>query len=345
MITDKSEKQGMKLPKIESVKPYLQRYYRSLLPYYEYYKPLLTATFGETIPRHICYICPLCLERIIIFSEKGPYTNASFNLDHFPPQSVGGKGKMLVCEKCNNMAGTEFEPDMIDALNLLSYHKKIANSSIEAKAVLRYKGGKELPGNYGIKLQINDQANNILDFGPKLDKYRYAISWLEYVKSNRSDWEITLSGNLPSEKKVCRSMAKAAYLYCFALWGYEFAFSPGASNLRKVIRGELEYPFKVGYAYLLDNEEDKFPAGVCFIESPQEARSLVVHIPMVLTETGYKCIAGFPVPNPTESGWEDLYKYPKNEIHASVRVFHPFDINQDIHGFSNAWMRIVNGSI
>jgi len=252
---------------------------------------------------------------------------------------------MLVCENCNNLAGTQFEPDLIKLLNLLSYHKKIANSSLEARAVLRYKEGKELPGNYRIKLQIGEDANSILDFGPKLDKYRHAISWLEHIQNNWSDWEITLSGSLPSEKKVCRTMAKAAFLYCFALWGYEFAFSPGANNMRKVIKGELEYPFKLGYAYLLDNREDNIPTGVCFIESPKEARSLVVHVPMVLTDTGYKCIAGFPVPNPTESGWEDLYKYLKNEIHASVRVFHPFDINKEIQGYSNAWTRIVNGTI
>jgi hypothetical protein len=335
----------MKLPKIECVKPYLERFHKSLLPYYEYYKPFLTVTFGDHIPKHFCYLCPLCLERIIIFSEKGPYTNASFNLDHFPPKSVGGKETMLVCENCNNLAGTKFEPDLLNLLRLVSYHKKIANSSIEASAALRYRKGEDVPGNYKIQLQIGKDANHILDFGPKLPTYRHAISWLDHIQNNWEDWEITLTGSLPSEKNICKSMAKAAFLFCFALWGYEFAFSGGADKLRKVMKGELDYPFKLGYAYLLDNFEGTIPGGVCFIDSPKEARNLVVHIPMIHADTGYKCILGFPIPNPTDTGWEDLYNYPKEELHVSVRVFYPFDINKNINGYSTSWSRIVNGTI
>jgi hypothetical protein len=333
------------MPKPGSLKPYVARYHRSLVQYSKYYEPLLTASFGERIPEHLCYLCPLCLEKIVIFSEQGLYTNASFNLDHYPPKSIGGKKAMLVCEQCNNLAGTKFEPDLIDFLKLHSYYKKVEHSTMNAKAVLRYKKGKTLPGKYDIKLKIGNDGNQVFDFGDAIRKYPLAVSWLDYVKDNWSDWEVTLSGVLPSEKKVAKSMVKAAYLYCFSLWGYEFAFSSGADKLRQVINDKTEYPFKQGYAYLLQDNVENIPTGVCFIAMPKEARSLVVHIPMILKETGYKCVAGVPIPNPSESGWEDLFKYPKEGLHVSVRVFHPFDINKNVKGYSSTWARIISGEI
>jgi HNH endonuclease len=49
------------------------------------------------------YGCPLCLR---LFPRD---QIDRLSLDHVPPESVGGKLKVLTCEECNNTAGAELD--------------------------------------------------------------------------------------------------------------------------------------------------------------------------------------------------------------------------------------------
>lgn len=56
-------------------------------------------------PVQYVYLCPICLKnKAAILNIEDFRSDDEFTIDHFPPQSVGGKGKILVCKTCNNTA-------------------------------------------------------------------------------------------------------------------------------------------------------------------------------------------------------------------------------------------------
>src|SRR3954454_153888 len=65
------------------------------------------------VPKHVAYLCPLCVNNFIILLEQGLIPSTDFSLDHFPPESVGGTLKLLTCKKCNNDAGRLYEAELV----------------------------------------------------------------------------------------------------------------------------------------------------------------------------------------------------------------------------------------
>src|SRR5262245_33300836 len=62
-------------------------------------------TNPENPPEHFIYICPLCLKNFIVIEKSVGFAwSTTFDFDHFPPESVGGFHKILVCKPCNSEA-------------------------------------------------------------------------------------------------------------------------------------------------------------------------------------------------------------------------------------------------
>jgi len=73
---------------------------------------------------------------------------------------------------------------------------------------------------------------------------------------------------------VSRALLKAAYLYCFGNWGYDFVFSTAGNVVLNALNGELNYPINVPIAWWGNEIKEKglgdFPLGSCLIQEPKE---------------------------------------------------------------------------
>jgi hypothetical protein len=286
----------------EEIAKYLRWYFPSLQRHTDRYAQLF---FHEsaTVPNHLAYVCPMCILNgiLILPNAEKPMFSSEFSQDHFPPKSVGGTYTMLVCKDCNNKAGGEIDFVLKDQLSRMSLENRTPLSQV--KAVTTIEG---IPGNYKGRFSINENGEAVLGFNQEGKKDApYLNQWINEPGKN---WEAKVTIRNPDEEKVAKALVRAAYLFCFGIWGYEFAFSRSAELIRRYLAGECEYPIRVPLAWLGSelNNVESIPAGVCQLLQPVEARCFLVNIVLVDQETGFREIAVVPIANPTDTGWEDL---------------------------------------
>jgi hypothetical protein len=92
----------------EKLREYLQLFWPSLKHFASGYEPIIFVDH-PSIPEYFMYICPLCLGNYMLFLKEGFVISSEFDMDHFPPQNVGGTLKALVCKACNSRAGHEYD--------------------------------------------------------------------------------------------------------------------------------------------------------------------------------------------------------------------------------------------
>ena len=142
---------------------HFQNFMPSIWPYHSQYLATVFKKY-KILPPHLVYFCPLCVENYIIAFGNHKEATAEFSLDHIPPESVGGKYKLLTCKKCNNDAGI-FEAELsslLDLGNISDPSKKV----ILPKVMLSKKGSEELfkgtmvRNEKGNDIQFNENAKN-----------------------------------------------------------------------------------------------------------------------------------------------------------------------------------------
>lgn len=55
----------------------------------------ISASIPSDIP---VYLCPICLNQVIYIKDNVLHLTEEFTGDHYPPESVGGRKKALVCK-------------------------------------------------------------------------------------------------------------------------------------------------------------------------------------------------------------------------------------------------------
>lgn len=265
---------------------------------------------GDIIPNHVAYLCPLCVSNFlaVLQEEKKIITSSDFCLDHYPQKSVGGNTTILVCKSCNNEAGHTYEFALKKHLHLSSFgqqglsHKVIVKSSIPNVGKFNSLLGKNENNQWELTLKPKEDIKNL-----PLDH------WIEYSKTN-NDWEFQITVSNPKEMHINKSILKSAYLYCFSHWGYEFAFSKTGDLFRSVLSDKEDYPMAV-MPLKFDKETktsfDKIPIGVCYISRPENLKSLIVNIQIKDKIMGFENILPVFIPNPTNTGIQDLKKIQK----------------------------------
>ena len=75
------------------------------------------------------YACPTCCE---VFFEKdlSPQLPLYLTLEHVPPESMGGKGMTLTCNKCNSKSGSDLDKVLLTYLEELDFKTFLPNSKI-----------------------------------------------------------------------------------------------------------------------------------------------------------------------------------------------------------------------
>ena len=289
----------------ETLKETLKRYFfNSLDKYPERYVPLFFANEIELVPNHISYLCPLCLtNQFVIIEGVGNICTSDFNPDHFPPESIGGKNKILVCKPCNNKAGVEFDFAMKEHFEFQCFQRKVPNAEKKVRASI-----EGLKGNFKAIMNIDSKGGTEFSLNPT-KKNEYLERWQNRPDSKKATITFTINKyEQADDNKVQKAFLKAAYLYCFTTWGYDFIFSKNAEQFRKVINGELEYPLKTPTFWI---DDIVLPEGVCMIQFPKELQTHVVNIPLMSKKLNYKAIATIILPPNTEDGWSKLVEFDK----------------------------------
>lgn len=327
--------------KPEVLGAHFRDYFPSLKEYPQYYLHLFNYT-AETQPAHLAYLCPLCLNKgVIVTNETGLGMHCEFSLDHYPPQSVGGFETLLVCNKCNSDAGKDYDFSLKQKMKDIAFGKRIPDASVRSKSEITNVIGK-YPSMFSVsesgEIEISLKPNEKIH-APFLDNF------IEYSKTNR-DYKIVMTMHVADETKVTKALLKAAYLYCFDLWGYEFVFSHTADMIRKALKNEVEYPVKVPTFYLGDIFREapglKLPKGICYLKHPVEWRSFIVNMAIEDGDTGFTEIVSVMIPGPAKENWDDLKRIQEilstnPEQNISMSHVTEYNITNSVIGYSKSW--------
>jgi len=285
--------------------------YRSwVLGYFDKYSPSLNAgvkngSFARLHPTDTAsdlYLCPICLQtaisRELYFIDQiiTHQPDIDFDRDHYPPKSIGGASTVLVCVNCNNGFGTDIDEDAKKYLEARYFKAGIDGSSI------------------GLKLEVPWLAKPV-----NVKTTLKGNTFTSIVSKKFNPPEITppagpikarYSFTYPSHNVLRRALLRAAYLNCFAFWGYDFAVSGVAKKLVQIIKGIEQHPSKgLGLFYI---------KGDCPESGIYEYTNDAGNFFMVFFKIGLKDIPFFErvmilIPSDSARSWEGLSFFDETE--------------------------------
>ena len=298
---------------------------------------------GPLNDEYLPYLCPICLKNSLVVDWSGYYETAPFSMDHFPPASVGGTSTVLICQKCNNEAGLQYENSLVERLDEISFQKKIPNSRISTRSSIT-----NVPGWRHGELSVNDNQEFFFSLKTKgKSKLKDLSDWEKETNNNGKGWEMKVTFQGPSKDKVTLALLKAAYLYCFFNWGYAFVFSEQGDMMRKVLVRENKYPIPIGSIWFdfetPVHEGTEIPAGMCFIQKPKNLQCLVVNLPLRLALNKYSCVVPVLIPSPVKNFSDELQRINAvlQAIPQQVAVFIPLN-NPLLHSLTDGYTRVWN---
>ncbi len=259
-----------------------------------------------------CY-CPICLdyfEKPALYDKINPLT-----LEHNPPESLGGKSRILTCKKCNSGAGHKLDNQILNALKEIDILQFKPNSEIKTRLYNDSTDGKGVNAKINIDsegkfvVNINSKNNN-----PDIEKKFFDSEELEYKSAlfendtREVGWRKKLTFNFDKPKNIDERLAsisllKIAYLIAYEKLGHLFLFNKNSAIIREQIKFPekeiIKNPFWINY---------KFPdniLGVNIITKPRELRSILVVFDLSTKSDNYRisiCLPGFSV------GDENIYE-------------------------------------
>jgi hypothetical protein len=179
------------------------------------------------------YACPTCMRLLPIEAiDKGELT-----LEHVPPESMGGKGIALTCERCNSTAGHTVDAAVHGRERYFNLGRALSGKpgeyegpvqidigGITANASMSLKDGK-------VRIEVHKRRNHPQKFrqqkeslGASGGKAPGSPPEIRVRARVKFEWHPSLVGDL-----------RAAYLAAFAMFGYSWAFHPRLALVRKQI--------------------------------------------------------------------------------------------------------------
>ena len=322
----------------ENLKKHFFSFFPSLEQYPEKYLSLI---FEDTtdIPKHMAYLCPMCLKNYIFYITTQLRWTETFSLDHFPPDEVAGKSTLLVCKPCNNNAGSSYESKFGELTEKECFNKKIPNSKINTNVTFT-----NVRGWHKGKLGIDESGQYSFDLATKQTKNLPELA--TWKNQSSGDWEMNMTIKHQDETKFVKSLLKSTYLYCFNHWGYNFAFSNSGSLMRQVLKGESNYPIKIPSLWLDDKSQGielaNISTGPVFISEPKELQSIFINIPIELKHLGYKCIIPIQIPNPTKGSVEEMQRINQSILTKKLVTIEMAPIDFPDRGMKNSFLHTWN---
>jgi len=179
------------------------------------------------------YCCPICTR---LFIPEALKVNV-LTLEHAPPKKVGGKPLALTCKDCNSVAGYSVDLAVVQRQKLFDFAKALTGQKTNFKGRATFMVGGEtlninferVEGSPSIKplKQINDPK--------KLKAYQdYMMHLHQAGKCNGEKFNITPTARYHHKYSKIGDL-KAAFIICFALFGYRFALDKRLSAVREQI--------------------------------------------------------------------------------------------------------------
>jgi HNH endonuclease len=343
----------MKLTKWQKIfLKHVKSYYDTSLKYFGNQYLWMFLKEGDLIPEHVAYLCPLCIKNLIWVvkiedpnsKDKGLlYKTSEFTLDHFPPESVGGKQTVWVCKECNNKAGDSYDHQIKKHIEHLGLQKKGHSTKVPVQSKI------EDVGNFKGYLESTENQKWLLHL--KTDEAKVIKPLDEWISDEGKgyDWQVDVTIPTPVNEGVQKAMLKSAYLYCFTYFGYQFVFSKAGELIRQVLKGETEYPVNP-IPLQFDKESQKvyndIAIGVCYISQPENLKSIVVNLKLINKENGYEVIHPVFIPDPTETSIEDLKritKFIEENININISIT-PLNkiLDETPNAYHQTWHDILN---
>lgn len=111
----------------------------------------------------------------------------------------------------------------------------------------------------------------------------------------------------PVEALVHKAFLKAAYLFCFSKWGYEFAFSKVGRNIIAVLDGRLMHPLP-NLGVFKEESSVAIKKGLFSVEQPNYFKGFIFICNAILRETGQFINTFVLIPPHTPDSWEEMVK-------------------------------------
>lgn len=248
----------------------------------------------DTYNKSYGYYCPLCTEHF----DKSALDNKTLTLEHNPPKSLGGKGRILTCKKCNSNAGHSLDAGILETLKSLDGYSFKPNSEI------RTKFHNESTGSQGVnaKIAIDKNGKFIINIDSKNNNPKLSKRFFDSVKHKytnplfadditKSGWHKEISFNFPKpepkdEKTLTIALLKIAYLIAFEKLGYIFLFSKNMQVIREQLNNPNKEIIKPPFWIKYDFPDDKL--GVNIIIKPRKLRAFLIVFDLKTSSDKYR---------------------------------------------------------
>ena len=277
-----------------------EKYFRAYSPtlgdYCDRFVNLLSAEL-PFLTADMVYICPLCIRNYLVYLPEGLFGSAEFSLDHLPPESVGGRFRVLTCKKCNNDAGY-YEAELLKLMDFGSVPDKRNGSLFSHARVANSDTGESFP----VSIRLDKNTANI-EFHPEAKRYNEKLKRFINGIHSHEFGSLDIMVGSPDEKKVAKALMKSAYLLGFVWWGYEFVYSTHAQLIRDVLQGQRAYPTRVPIVWKEETDNAQ-PEGIGILRWNGIKKAFLVTLK--LSTSTVKIVTSTLIPNPTQDGWEKL---------------------------------------
>lgn len=243
-----------------------------------------------------------------------------FTLDHFPPSSVGGKDTVLVCKTCNSTTGEEFDFSLKRWLQTQSFNKKVPNSRIPVKLELQ-----DTKGRYNGHLVLEKPGS----FKWDIPEYPLVKEWFQKVSQGHIA-EQTITYSPVKMELVHKALLKAAYLYSFSIWGYDFVYSETATRIRDVLfKNDPHVLSNWGIFFHMSNQYP--PEGLCYVFKPVELQTFMINMKLASGNVNFECAVSVLIPGADSDNWNQL------------KAYQPIVDNKD--SFTNAFIKLPEDTL
>jgi hypothetical protein len=251
------------------------------------------------------YICPICTN-MFNTSDLSDQSNNQLTIEHVPPESLGGKPKILTCKKCNSKSGHELDNQLQKKLLQWDFNSFLPNSKINTQFELN---GNKVNGNVDIykdgvwKMNFRTQHSNPKEVGPFLKNLFPAKTIHNPLFNHNKIFDNqNLSQKFSFSKKdninvryVEVATLRIAYLYAYSTFGNSLLLNPSFTKVRQQIMNPQEIILPRPYWIQYDFSDEW--VGVNFIREPKELRCLLVVFNLKTKSKTRRFAIALPGPN------------------------------------------------
>lgn len=280
-------------------------------------------------------LCPLCLTIHNKLSLELTNHPDELTVEHVPPESLGGKGAVLTCRKCNSTTGSMLESKLREFLLIKPFR-----DSNDASVV---KLPKVMINNVTSSGQLTYYKDRKFHFKLNLKEGRddYRLKMLRQLEG-QTDFQIQFKWHEPAKKFVHLAMLKIAYLMVFQKFGHGYIMNSNLNSIREQILKPNEDILK-GICVSFSGENG-FPQGIYFLNKPDVITGLFVVFNLLIDGKVTKCSLILPSPLVDSKEFFDTYS-GMTTLHIAtddIEVFKEIDFLHDenfVYGVSQPFMK------